>query len=385
MTRESSSPVNNASPTVPSSATPGPQTPGERNVTEVFPVAHCWFSRKVNTSTKTYALFGYDSTAKFSSGSEPIYNISGGFELNTPVFNYSEGIHPLTFAVEASSTIVALSFAGQFTPSSNSTTPAYFPDALTLALNTSNTEFRCPNNTLRFFVSYPSSTSSNLANHTRELYAEQIPYPLALLNVSVYSNSSNSSNSTNTRRASLAAGNLEVAMAPSETENPYLSYVLGIGAQGPPSDATTGESSGLPIVLSRVPLYGGEPTPDDLPPPPGLNAFAKGAIAICIIVGVLIVAVSIALACLSKDNTLPITSKQAQSKSVRVKKKRTKRDIESGKLLAPSTEETEHAHDEVVEHQKEALANEHAAESADAEASSEAPASEQISSKSSTK
>lgn len=367
-----------ASPAVPSSTTPGSPSSGASNVTEVFPIAHCWLSRTVNTTTRTYALFGYDSTANISSGSESLYNISGGFELNPPIYNFTEGVHPLTIAVEVAASIVTLSFAEQFPPSVNGSTPAYFPNALMIALNTSNTDFKCPNNSLTFNVSYPSATTSNLANRVQELYSEQIPYPISLLNVTEITNSS-------AKRAALAVGDLQVVMRPSPTDSPYLAYATGIGAQGLPGDATTGAASGTPQISSNVPVYGGEPTPDDLPPPPGLNAFAKGAIAICIIVGVLIVSVSIALACLSKDNTLPITSKQDQSKSVRVNKKRTKRDIESGKLLAPSVEETEHEHhDDVVEHKGE-TADESAHESEGAAVSSEAPASEKISSKSSTK
>lgn len=319
-----SGPASPASPATPSSPSTAPQA---NETQEVFPIAHCWVQRTINTTTRFYAIFGYEATTNFTSAPN-IYNITGGYEYTEPIVDWHDGIHALTIMIESSATIVTLSFADQFTPSVNGSAPAYFPDVLVQSLNISNEGQRCPNSTLDFTLNYPSSTSSNLTGHVRQLLSQQIPYPIDLISATATSNSTS-------KRATLATGGVAVSMRPSETFHPYYSYTLGIGGREAPSDAETGAASGLPVVTSKdVPYVGGEPTPDELPPPPGLNSFAKGAIAICVIVGVLIVGVSIALVCLSKDDKLPTTTKGEQSKAIRRRRKR-ERDIEKGEMSVP--------------------------------------------------
>lgn len=308
------------------------------NITAVYPMRHCWVSRTENTSTSYYALFGYDSTTNFTS-SEIIYNITGGYEVTEPITTFRSGKHPFTFAIISSSDVVTLSFVDQFSPSVNGSSPQYFPNFQSISMNMSNPDLQCPNRTLNFTVGYPSSNSSNLISHLRQLYSTRIPYPIELVTVAfTVSNDTDSDNEAvlSRRQAPPSGNNYTISMYPgADVEHPYYSYALGIGANEVPSDGVTGPAAAIgAVVISPIPVRGGLPTPEDLPPPPGLNAFAKGAIAICIIVGVIIVAVSILILCLSKTNSLPTTSRREQNKLIR-KRRRRRADVEQGDMRVP--------------------------------------------------
>lgn len=297
-------------------------SPNDVNATEVYPIAHCWVSVRDNTTLSFYALFGYESTTSLNA-SGPIYNITGGFESTPPRTTFVEGRNLLVFAIAASEPIVTMNF--MVLPNANETlTPSDYK-FLSQSINTTNQGSQCPNTTLDFIVTYPSPpTTGDLAANVRELYSAAIPYPINLINTSNY-------NWNETRRAAFAVGDIAVTMAPGATENPFFAYTNGLAGRSLPGDASTGAAEGGVAFTSYFPSTGGEPTPEDIPPPPGLNSSAKGAIAICIIVGVLIVAAAIFLFCLRSTHKLPTTTREDQSKLIRRNNRTKNGDVEQGR------------------------------------------------------
>lgn len=311
------------------------------NIT-IYPLAHCW----THYNSKYYAYFGYEATGERLTESS-IYNITGGWEANLPIIDFASGRRLLTFAIEADEEIVTLSFADQHAsdgsepaPSSGPTSqPPAVPALYIQSLNTSDTSRRCPNITLKFVLSYPNAADfGNLSSNVHQLLSDNLPYPFELITTS-------DADESGSKRDMMAAGDVDIGLVPDATNDPYYAYATGIGNNPPPSDSNTGEPASRARLTSAVPTTGGtsgsapQPSKDE---PPALSKFAKGAIAICVIVGVLIVIMAIALACMRKSDKLPTSSRAKQDKAIRKKNKKRNGDIEQGMSVPLTTAAVAH-------------------------------------------
>lgn len=287
----------------PSTSGTGPEEEKSNSSTSVVPLVHCWEMLE----GEVYGYFGYETTIS-TEVSQALVNVTNGRVEISPETMFETGRWPLTIVIEVENASHPVSIQ------------MGLGEVQKLEISEST---KCPNISLEIGVSYPNATNmGNLTEEVHDLYVAWVPYPAELLTVE------------NVQKRVL--GDLSLLFAPNASYSTYTASALLLG-RPLPSNQVTGNAAGSASLKTPIPTSGGSLPPTSGPAlpspspirPPSFTASAKGAISICIIVGVLIVGFSLWLFIAKRTSSLPLVSKDKQDKSIRIKKKKLKDEEDS--------------------------------------------------------
>jgi hypothetical protein len=264
------------------------------------PLQHCWET----VGGETYAYFGYESSGSVNA-SVVTLNVTNGVVYLSPNETYDAGLHFLSMIVLVENTSLGVSLD--------------FGTGESQLMEIGSASSNCPNISLQLFVSYPSASNvTNLDEEVHDLLSTSLPYPAELLEVVAL------------EIFKRVPGDLNVMLHPGSSVSQYMASSQMM-TRPLPSSGETGEAAGRGILLTRIPVIGGSsspslgPLPESPTGPPGLTSSAKGAIAICVIIGVAIVVIAFTILLFGKrrgsHSKLPVVSKEDQDKSIRVSKR----------------------------------------------------------------
>ena len=239
------------------------------------------------------ALFGYEVSSDVNMTEATLQVVNGFLNLSGASATYHAGRHSLAFSVVVQdlSLLVSISVG-----------------SVIQTIDANAASWRCPNISLSFVVSYPHTIYlSNLTEEVHQIYSTAMMYPFDLLQ-------------TMNATAKRVAGDVQVTLSPGTGISPFVSLTLLQSHPLPENTNTGAPSSQQLLLLSTIPSTGGIPVkvPVSIPAqPPGLSLTAKGAIAICVLVAVLIIMLGVTGVVVARSAHHDMIGSHQSDKSVR--------------------------------------------------------------------